>query len=146
MWWWDSLIDDKVRTAQQEGQFDNLRGAGRPFRWKDDSNDEDWLGNHLLHNAGVLPEWLQLRKEIAAERPAVREALDTYWLRRAELDPQDHRHAALLARLEAEYAARAREINRKIDEHNLRCPSLAHEMPRFPEDLIRRRLQRVCRS
>ena len=143
MWWWDNLIEDKIRTAQEAGQFDNLRGAGRPFQWNDDSRDEDWLGNHLLHNAGVLPEWLQLRKEIAIERPSVVEALGTYWRQREKLDPGDRRQAALLARLEAEYAARAREINRKIDLHNLRCPSLAHEMPRYPEDLIRRRLQRV---
>jgi hypothetical protein len=49
------------------------------------------------------------------------------------------KHSAILVRLEERYTERAREINKKIDEHNFRCPSISLEIPRFQEDLIRRR-------
>lgn len=28
---WDSIIDEKIRKAQEQGDFDNLSGAGRPI-------------------------------------------------------------------------------------------------------------------
>lgn len=137
MWWWDSLIEDRVKSAQRKGLFENLRGQGKPLNL-DEGSGEEWLANHLLKEAGVLPEWLQLRKEIHAERPAVLAALREYREKARVLDPRDPGHAAILARLEEQYVARATEINKKIDLHNLRCPSIAHEWPRFREDALRR--------
>jgi hypothetical protein len=139
VWWWDRVIDDKIKTAYENGAFDNLKNHGRPLPDDGESSGEDWLANHLLRQAGVLPTWLQLRKEIAEERSSVLEALHEYERERSRLDPLNLRHSAILVRLEEQYAERATEINKKIDEHNLRCPSISLEIPRFQEDLIRRR-------
>jgi hypothetical protein len=145
MWWWDRLIEDKMRSAQEKGLFDNLAGQGEPLPQDDETRGEDWLGNHMLRQAGLLPDWLQLRKEIEAERPTVRAALDEYW-RQAERDNLSAaRQAALLQGFEKNYIRLAREINNKIDQHNLRCPSIFHEIARFPEDAIARRRQRSSR-
>lgn len=139
MWWWDRIIDDKIKTAQENGAFDNLKGRGKPLQDDGEPAGEDWLANHLLRQAGVLPTWLQLRKEIHQERPRVLAALHEYERERARLNPLDLKHSAILVRLEERYSAAAREVNKKIDEHNLRCPSISLEIPRFQEDLIRRR-------
>lgn len=139
MWWWDRVIDDRIKTAQENGAFDNLANQGRRLPDDGESPGEDWLANHILRQAGVLPTWLQLRKEIHAERAGVVSALRDYDRERDRLNPLDLKHCAILARLEERYVERAREINRKIDEHNLRCPSISLEIPRFQEDLIRRR-------
>jgi len=139
MWWWDRVIDDKIKAAEENGAFANLSGQGKRLPDDGEPAGEDWLANHLLRQAGVLPTWLQLRKEIHQERPSVLEALREYDLQRERLNPLDIRHSAILVRLEERYAARAREINKRIDEHNLRCPSIHLEIPRFQEDLIRRR-------
>ncbi len=139
MWWWDRVIDDKIKTAQDHGAFDNLANHGRPLPNDGEPSGEDWLANHLLREAGVLPAWLQLRKDIYHERDGVLAALREYDEERQRLNPVDPRHQAILVRLEERYSARAREINKKIDEHNLRCPSISLEILRFQEDWIRRR-------
>lgn len=141
MWWWDQLIENKIETAHEKGLFKNLRGEGKPLKL-DDGSGKEWLANHLLHQAGVLPEWLQLRKEIYPEREVVNAALQAYFDEARRLDPNNSGHRAILARLEERYVQLARKINRKIDEHNLRCPSIAHELVRYPEDAIARRRAR----
>lgn len=133
MWWWDRLIEDRIQSAQERGLFDNLKGQGRPLKL-DGESGEDWLANHLLHEAGVLPDWLQLRKEIHAQRPAVVGALREYASALQRLDRFHPGHAAILRRLEENYVKLAREINQRIDEHNVRCPSMAHELVRFQEN------------
>ena len=146
MWWWDRIIEDKLRTANEQGLFDNLRGAGKPLSLDDETGGEDWLGNHMLHEAGLLPVWLELRKEIAAERGLVKAAFDDYWHHADRLERPGQPRTELLVGLEERYGKLAREINRKIDEHNMRCPSIGHELARFPEDAIARRRQRSLRG
>lgn len=145
MWWWDQLIEDRIEAAQAKGLFDNLRGQGKPLELEPGSGPE-WLANHLLRQAGMLPDWLQLRKVIHEERPRVLATLREYEERAATLDPSDPGDRAILNRLEQRYVEAARQINQKIDEHNLRCPSLAHELSRFPEDAIARWRRRAARA
>lgn len=144
MWWWDRLIEERIKTAQEEGQFRNLPGEGRPLPREDERGGEHWAAHRILRKNGLLPEWLQLRKEIWQERAAVRAALEEYRDAVARLDPNDPGHAAILRRLEWRYIELARQINLKIDLHNLRCPSMAHELVRFPEDLIARERARAA--
>jgi hypothetical protein len=40
--WYESHIDRKIREAQEQGQFDNLPGAGRPLSDHGREYDEDW--------------------------------------------------------------------------------------------------------
>lgn len=85
----DGLIDAQFRAAQEQGKFDNLPGFGKPLP-RDEGYDmagEHWLGNHILKQAGFLPIWLELRKEIATERDAVQAALTEYREQAARLDP-----------------------------------------------------------
>ncbi|HET9015468.1 MAG TPA: DUF1992 domain-containing protein, partial [Thermomicrobiaceae bacterium] len=125
MWWWDRLIEDRIQSAEERGLFDNLKSQGKPLRL-DDGSGEEWLANHLLREAGALPDWLELRKEIHAARPEVVSALREYRDAAERLDRFNPGHAAILRRLEANYVKLAREINRRIDEHNMRCPSMRH--------------------
>ena len=70
----------RKRSAPREklAQFDNLRGTGQPFAYADDERQPDWLGLHVLRENGFLPEWLELRKQIAAERDDVAATLDAW--------------------------------------------------------------------
>jgi len=139
MLWWDRLIEDKIQAAISEGAFDRLPGYGK--RLADDLQpaDEEWLGNHVLHSNGVLPTWLQLRKDIHSGRPAVIDAWHEYEEARERLALSHPGQTAILNRLEERYEAKARDLNKLIDEHNVRCPSIVLELPRFQEDIIRRR-------
>ena len=44
VWWWDRIIDDKIKTAQDNGAFDNLPWNGKPLTDDGEPAGEDWLG------------------------------------------------------------------------------------------------------
>lgn len=133
MWSWGDVIEDKIKQAQDEGVFDDLPGQGKPLRL-DDNSSEDWLGHHMLHEAGLLPDWLQLRKEIHYARPKVVQALRDYRTHGQMGRTPVSSSIPTTAEIEDRYLALARAINRKIDEHNRLCPSMTLELPRFVDD------------
>ncbi|HWP60586.1 MAG TPA: DnaJ family domain-containing protein [Candidatus Acidoferrales bacterium] len=60
------LVEEKIRAAQEAGEFDNLPGKGKPLELDDWSEvPEDLrISYHVLKNAGFLPPEAELRKEI----------------------------------------------------------------------------------
>lgn len=60
------LAESKIRVAMAQGQFDNLRGRGRPLPPDDWSRVPAELrpGYKLLRNAGCLPPELEARREM----------------------------------------------------------------------------------
>jgi DnaJ homolog subfamily C member 28 len=74
---WDIIIEKKIRAAQEEGKFDNLRGKGRPLNLEENPfEDPAWrLAHHLLKENGFRPDWLEadvaLREKLAQTRQAL---------------------------------------------------------------------------
>ncbi|GAB7042142.1 MULTISPECIES: DnaJ family domain-containing protein [Catenuloplanes] len=64
----ESLVDRKIREALERGEFDNLRGAGKPLPGHGGDYDEDWYVKELVEReqvgGAVLPGTLALRKDI----------------------------------------------------------------------------------
>jgi hypothetical protein len=60
------VVEEKIRAAQEAGEFDNLSGRGKPLELEDwsDVPEDLRLAYHVLKNAGILPPEAQLRKEI----------------------------------------------------------------------------------
>jgi hypothetical protein len=128
----DRIADEKIREAIDSGAFSNLRGAGKPLRKKnDDYAGEDWAALNILESNGFLPEWLELRKQIYYEREHVVAAMRAWGDLIVEWGSAHH---ALAVRAGEIYRAKAVAINAKIDLHNIRCPSIPLEIPRFRED------------
>ena len=63
-----TIVEARIRDAIARGDFDDLAGKGRPLALEDLSAVPDDLraGYLLLKNAGVLPEEMQLRKEMVS--------------------------------------------------------------------------------
>lgn len=141
--WWDEIVEQRIREARDQGAFDDLPGYGKPLKLDDNERGEDWIGNRMLREAGLLPEWLQLRKDIYYLRPGVLSALHAYRTHAIAFRDGHRVSLARLRELEQRYVELAREINRKIDLHNLRCPSIDLEIPRFMEDAIQRERRRL---
>jgi hypothetical protein len=139
MWWWDRLIEDKVKEARDAGHFDNLRGEGKPLRL-DDGNQagENWLAFHLMQEAGVLPDWLELRKEIAEERKVARQVLSEIEARLEWLPLRSWAGDPILESATQRYQRLARDLNLKIEQHNHRCPSIRQELVKVREDAVQR--------
>jgi len=62
----EMIAEEKIREAIRNGEFANLPGKGKPLRLEDLSHVPPELraAYLLLKNAGVLPQELQLKKEI----------------------------------------------------------------------------------
>lgn len=75
---WESLVDRKIREAQEQGEFDNLPGKGRPMDLSENPYADPSLGPafRMLKNAGVVPSFLQERREILDAVDAARHRLD----------------------------------------------------------------------
>ena len=63
---WDSWIDEEIRKAQARGEFSNLPGQGKPIEiYRTDLNPEYDLAFSRLKNAGIMPAWMELDRDVA---------------------------------------------------------------------------------
>ena len=60
------IAEAKINEAIRNGEFENLHGNGNPLHLDDLSSipEEMRMAYIILKNAGILPEELQLQKEI----------------------------------------------------------------------------------
>ena len=60
------IAENRIKEAVREGEFDNLRGSGKPLVLDDLSHVPPELRASyiVLKNAGILPEEVHLQKEI----------------------------------------------------------------------------------
>jgi DnaJ-like protein len=89
----DKLVEQRIREAQEAGEFDQLEGAGRPVNLEVYFNTPEELraGYALLKNAGVLPEEAVVLKELneaSARLEACRDEVERERLRRVVHDLQ----------------------------------------------------------
>lgn len=66
--WYESSIDRQLREATERGEFENLKGVGKPLPGAGQEYDEDWWVKDWLRRegatAGVVPPALALRREV----------------------------------------------------------------------------------
>ena len=73
---WERIAENRIREAMQEGEFDNLPGAGKPI----DLDGYFTLPEHLrvafsiLKSANCVPAEVELLNEIAALEQRLQEA------------------------------------------------------------------------
>ena len=76
-------VERRIGDLQNAGDLRGLPGEGRPLRTDDAGSPDTWAARHVLENAGVAPEWADLRKAIdeRASRLRVRLRSHREWLR-----------------------------------------------------------------
>jgi hypothetical protein len=64
----DKAVEAIIQEAMQRGEFDNLRGRGKPLDLSAyfDTPEDVRLAYTILKNAGMVPEEINLLQEIAA--------------------------------------------------------------------------------
>ena len=62
----DRIAERKIADAVEQGQFENLEGKGRPLNLDEDAMTPPHLrlGNRILRNANLLPDWVQMDVDI----------------------------------------------------------------------------------
>ena len=66
---YESWVDRQIREAIERGEFDNLRGRGKPINGLNGRDDENWWVKAYLEREQLplpLPTALALRKEVKA--------------------------------------------------------------------------------
>jgi DnaJ family protein C protein 28 len=126
-------VDQSIREAISRGDFDDLPGKGKPLNWTTERDDEWWLANHLLQNAGYRPEFIESDQAIRAEREALAKMLTEHeaWHHAhagREPEPSLRRAAEAVA---ARYRERAGKLNREVERHNLSVPEALPSMQRI---------------
>lgn len=78
MAFFDRIVEERIRAAQEEGVFDNLPGRGKALNLEDDSGvPEDLrLTYKILKNSHCLPIEMELRKEFFNLRTLLNAAID----------------------------------------------------------------------
>jgi hypothetical protein len=62
----EKIVEERIRRAFENGEFDELSGEGEPLALADDGNvpEELRLAYKILKNAECLPPEVELRREI----------------------------------------------------------------------------------
>jgi len=132
---WESLVDQKIREAMEQGEFNDLSGKGEPIDLCENPyEDPDWRTAHrLLRNAGFAPAWIEERKDIDAEFDVALARLRQVW--KILQNARGSRHeAGATARWEAgrsEFIEKVRELNQRINTWNLKTPATAWQRRRI---------------
>jgi DnaJ family protein C protein 28 len=156
---WESAVEKQIREAMEHGEFDNLRGAGKPLDLGENPYaPEDWrLAFKVLKDAGFAPEWIEQGKEIRNELRALATLLDSQsrWHRErrgklktltpdkiiAEYEQLD----ASIEKTSGIYRKRALVLNKTIDTFNLKVPDTSLQVPRIRIEEEIERFQKACR-
>lgn len=74
----EKLVEQKIREAMAEGEFDDLEGSGRPINLAEyfATPAELRAGYAVLKNAGVVPEEMQIMKEVNALKKQIESCQD----------------------------------------------------------------------
>lgn len=118
----ESAIDKQIREAMERGDFDNLRGAGKPQNLARDPNiPEDWeLAFNLLRNAGFAPDWIETRKQVDAEQVKLFAPLERF---HKNPPTSESERARVQANLIEQFRKQATELNHLVDTYNLKAPT-----------------------
>jgi len=75
----EKIVEERIRKAQQLGEFDDLPGYGKPLALEDDScvPEDLRVAYKVLKNADCLPPEIELKKEIRRTEDLLENMQDT---------------------------------------------------------------------
>lgn len=126
----DRVVEDLIQEAMHRGDFNNLKGQGKPLDDKQSQNPYvDFVTykiNNLLLENGFTPEFIMLHKEIREDIEKLKETLknERGKLKFPAQDDDEIRWEKILE----EHEVDVKNVNKKIDKFNLIVPILNKQM------------------
>jgi hypothetical protein len=129
----EKAIESQIQDAIAAGVFDNLPGAGKPLALGEGENlaGDNWLGFRVLQNGGMLPEWLNLARDIERDRERL-DALDAEHAALCEAAARTGQWESYLGRIQrlrARYEELARSLRKRQDRFNHDAPGIRSQRP-----------------
>jgi len=124
------LVENQIQKAQERGEFDNLKGSGKPLSLYENPYEppEMRMMNKILKDNNFAPYWIELGKEIDSDLENLHREV-SYFQRYISMFTQEKLTPVTSQRLEKKkehfyYETRLvlEKINKKIDNYNLHCP------------------------
>ena len=131
---YEKLVESQIEDAIARGVFNNLPGQGRPLELDESTRflaGENWLGYKILRDNSLLPEWLEIARDIERQE--------------RELERIDAEHAEAVARAASlsdwegaapaiefslrRYESAARRLRASQDQFNVKAPGIRSERP-----------------
>ena len=140
------IAEGKIQEAIEEGKFDNLPGRGKPIVFDDDPLTPPHLRmvNRILRNANVLPEWMQIFRDIESERKQLFDLRNQLvrenhkWRLRLAQAPQApgtaRQYAAWHAKSRAAFLRLLKSVNTSILKFTIVAPSTAQPIASYKVD------------
>ncbi len=124
------LVEEQIRKAMAKGEFDNLKGAGKPLDLYENPFEppEMRMANKILKDNDFAPYWIKLGQEIDADMEKFWREVE--WFKRytvmffqgkqsdRSLKAYDSKKASFFYEKELDLG----RINKKILDYNLQCP------------------------
>ncbi len=129
----ETLIESQIQEAIARGELSGLPGEGSPQRLDplDKLAGTDWLGFHVLRDGEMLPEWLELAKDIERDEGLL-DDISGMFIRLAELSKDVeswNENVPRLRLLVQEYAGLGHRLRAKQDQFNVTAPGMATQRP-----------------
>jgi DnaJ family protein C protein 28 len=131
---WRSLVDQRIRQAEEDGKFDNLPGAGKPLEIEQNpAAGEKALAYSILKQHNDAPPEVELGRDVDALlaqaeklRTELRQRRANLLLRGIPAEGNRQMYRALRTRYAARYAAAVREARSKVLTLNIIAPVALH--------------------
>lgn len=132
----EDYIGEQIREAQARGEFDNLRGAGKPLNFADNLHaGAKAMGYNLLKSNGYAPKEIELAKEIRTEFERIEAKIAKVrhqgrTLRARRVPPfasEKRAYNTTVEKTAAAYEQVLRALNSKVLTLNLMAPVMMHQ-------------------
>jgi hypothetical protein len=132
-------IEEHIRRAIEQGEFDNLPGEGKPLTLDDNPyEDPEWrMAYRLLRESGYSLPWIESRKEISDRLNSARSGLKRAWeWRRRNLtgSQPDGLVDEQWQRAVQAFYEKIEQINQQISTYNLAAPSSRFQLMMLDAD------------
>ncbi len=130
-------VDKQIQEAIDRGDFKDLPGKGKRQELEENAYipRKTWIVNQMLTDNGFTPRWIEVDKEIRAEREQSGNLLRNIKLRRRHLKASIHAHPHTSDRVRrvfelersralAAYVSQLKRLNQKILRYNLTAPRM----------------------
>ncbi|MDI6814293.1 MAG: DUF1992 domain-containing protein [Desulfitobacteriaceae bacterium] len=116
-------VEELIRQAIEQGEFDHLQGKGKPLHWDEDpfTPPDLQLAYHLLRSNGFTLPWIETRRELLAEIEQLRTTI-------AKLRAGTG-GSVLGERQKAILSKRIDELNQRIRSYNIHAPLERFHLP-----------------
>lgn len=122
----ERLVEDLIQESIARGDFDNLKGSGKPLPHQNTNPYVDFVThkmNQVLIDNGYVPEWITLQKEIQTDAEEIRSRLSKV---RSTLgkEPLTDDEERVWKQAVCDQEPSVKKLNKKINDYNLQVPLL----------------------